>query len=201
MAKTGRESLTKLKTLVDELSDRDEGLKRDASLFEAVFRDFPIPVTIWLTDDKGLCMSHKVSGRGSRGWSDPPPPPDQKSHGAKKSKRVSISDLYQCEELKREIDARLKLALEGKQTSFMSYFDGSYIWTRLTPRYYEDGTISGVIGVSWDLTPNYKMFSTLMKISTSDCGMGDPEMEMLKSDAAMAADGSVIKVLLEEAER
>lgn len=201
MSKPGRESLTKLKTLVDELSDRDEGLKRDASLFEAVFRDFPIPVTIWLTDDKGLCTSRKVSGRGSRGWSDPPPPPDQKDPNFKKSKRLNVVDLYQCEELKKKVDEHLKLALEGKQTSFMTSVDGSYIWSRLTPRYYEDGTFSGVIGVSWDLTPNYKMFNTLMKISTTDCGLGDPEMERLKSDAEAAAQGSVIKILLEEAER
>jgi hypothetical protein len=193
MAKQDRESLSKLKTLVEELSDRDEGLKRDASLFEAVFRDFPIPVTIWLTDEKGLCVSRKVSGRDSRGWSSPPPPMKQEE-----SMGTKVIDMYQCVELKKEIERNLKIALKGKQLSFMSCVEGAYIWSRLTPRYFEDGTCSGVIGVSWDLTVNFRMFNTLLKISASDCCLGDPEMDLLKVEAKSAANQSVIKSLLEE---
>ena len=193
MSKAGRESLHKLKTLVDELGDRDEGLKRDASLFEAVFRDFPIPVTIWLTDEKGLCVSRRVSGRDSKGWSSPPPPLKQEE-----PKGTKVIDMYQCVELKKEIEKNLKVALKGQQLSFMSAVEGAHIWSRLTPRYCEDGSCSGVIGVSWDLTANYRMFSALLKISASDCGLGDPEMELLKAEAKSAAQGSVIKSLLEE---
>ena len=193
MSKPGRESLFKLKTLVEELGDRDEGLKRDASLFEAVFRDFPIPVTIWLTDEKGLCVSRRVSGRDSRGWSSPPPPLKPVEPVVMK-----VIDMYQCVELKKEIEKNLKIALKGKQLSFMSFVEGSHIWSRLTPRYLEDGTCIGVIGVSWDLTANYRMFNTLLKISSSDCGLCDPEMDLLKAEAKSAANGSVIKSLLEE---
>ena len=194
MSKPGRESLFKLKALVNELSDRDEGLKRDAALFEAVFNDFPIPVAIWLTDEKGLCVSQKASGSISKGWSVPPPPPDNVPP-------VRVLSLYQCPELQKDVERYFKKAVKGKQLSFLSEIDGTYIWTRLTPRFREDGSCTGVIGVSWDLTANYRMFSMLNKISESTCGGGDPEVQELKDAARDAAKMSVISRLLEEAEK
>lgn len=193
MSKPGRESLFKLKSLVEELSDRDEGLKRDASLFEVVFRDFPIPVTIWLADEQGLCVTRRVSGSGSKGWSSPPPPPEgTPSH---------FLSMYNCAELRADVERWFRHAVKGKQHSFLSAIEGAYVWTRLTPRFREDGTCSGVIGVSWDLTPNYKMYSLLNQISESSCGEGDPEVQILKDAARETAKMSVINRLLEEAER
>jgi hypothetical protein len=191
MAKSGRESLYRLKNLVEYLEDRDLGLKRDASLFEAVFNDFPVPVTIWLSDEKGLCVSRKVTGRASRGWSSPPPPPTSSK----------VIDLYGCSVLRLDVERNMESALGGKQMSFLSSGDGSYVWTRLTPRFTEDGKCCGVIGASWDLTASYKMFSALTRLSDSKCGVGDPEIESLKSEARDAADMSVIRVLLKEAEK
>lgn len=194
MSKTGRDSLVKLRTLVEELSDRDEGLKRDASLFESVFSNFPIPVAIWLADEYGLCVTQKASGSISKGWSVPPPPPDDKAP-------IKMVSLYQCADLRRDVEHHFKKALKGKQLSFPSAFDGSYIWTRLTPRFRDDGSCSGVIGVSWDLTANYHMFMLLNQIAKSKCGSGDPEMQAFKVAALEAAGGSVISKLLQEAER
>ena len=191
MSKTGRESLSKLKTLVEELSDRDEGLKRDASLFEAVFKDFPVPVAIWLADEQGTCISQRSSGTVTKGWSAPPPPPGP----------MQVFSLYQCPELRREVERKFKAAIKGKQMSFLSSIDGTYIWSRLTPRFREDGSCSGVIGVSWDLTSNYRMFSLLNQISESRCGVGDPEVASLKEAAHNAASSSIIKRLLEETEK
>lgn len=191
MAKTGRESLTKLKTLVEELGDRDEGLKRDASLFEAVFKDFPIPVAIWLADEQGTCVSQRSSGTATKGWSGPPPPPGP----------VKVFSLYQCPELRKEVERKFRTALKGKQLSFLSAVDGTYIWSRLTPRYREDGSCSGVIGVSWDLTSNYRMFAVLNQISESRCGSGDPEVASLKEAASHVAGSSIIKRLLEETDK
>lgn len=176
---------------MEHLEDRDLGLKRDASLFEAVFNDFPIPVTIWLSDEEGLCVSRKVTGRASSGWSSPPPPPTSSK----------VVDLYGCNVLRRDVERHMESALAGKQVSFLSSGDGTYVWTRLTPRFTELGNCCGVIGASWDLTANYKMFSTLVKLSESQCGKGDAEIESLKTEARDAADMSVIKVLLEEAEK
>lgn len=191
MAKSGRESLYRLKSLVEYLEDRDLGLKRDASLFEAVFNDFPVPVTIWLSDEKGLCVSRKVTGRASRGWSSPPPPPSSSK----------VVDLYGCSVLRLDVERHMERALGGKQVSFLSSGDGTYVWTRLTPRFTEGGKCCGVIGASWDLTASYKMFSALTRLSESQFGGGDPEIESLKSEARDAADMSVIRVLLEEAEK
>jgi len=193
MTKSGRESLFKLKSLVEELEDRDVGLKRDASLFEAVFKDFPIPVAIWLADEKGLCVSQRISGSSSKGWSVPPPAADPVP--------VKVLSLYQCPDLQREVERHFKRALKGKQLSFLSSIEGAHIWTRLTPRFKEDGKCAGVIGVSWDLTANYRMFSLLCQISESSCGGGDPEVQALKDAARDAAGTSVIKRLLEEAEK
>jgi hypothetical protein len=194
MARSGRESLSKLRTLVEELSDRDEGLKRDASLFEAVFKDFPIPVAIWLADSDGLCVSQRASGSTSKGWSVPPPPPDDKAP-------IKMVSLYQCADLRRDVEQHFKKALKGKQLSFMSSIDGSHIWTRLTPRFREDGSCSGVVGVSWDLTANYRMYILLNKIAEFKCCGGDPEVQALKVAALEAAGESVINKLLQEAER
>ncbi len=194
MARTGRESLSKLRTLVEELSDRDEGLKRDASLFEAVFKDFPIPVAIWLADAEGLCVSQKASGSSSKGWSVPPPPPDD-------TPPVKVLSLYQCADLRKDVERHFKRAVKGKQLSFLSSIEGAYIWTRLTPRFKDDGSCSGVIGVSWDLTANYHMYVLLNQISESKCGSGNPVAQELKTAAHEAARGSVINKLLQEAEK
>lgn len=194
MSKPGRESLFKLKALVSELSDRDEGLKRDASLFEAVFNDFPVPVAIWLSDEQGLCVSQRASGSNTKGWSVPPPPPDDEPP-------VKVLSLYQCPELRKDVEKHFKKAVKGKQLSFLSSIDGSYIWTRLTPRFRDDKSCSGVIGVSWDLTANYRMFALLNQISESKCGTGDPEVQALKDAARDVAKMSVINRLLEETEK
>jgi hypothetical protein len=193
MSKPGRESLFKLKSLAEELSDRDEGLKRDASLFEAVFNEFPVPVAIWLSDDKGLCVSQKTSGSISKGWSIPPPTVTHTT--------LKVMSLYQCPELQKDIEKNLKRALKGKQLSFLSDIEGAYVWTRLTPRFREDGTCSGVIGVSWDLTSNYRMFSLLSRIAESKCGAGDPDVQELKDAAREIAKSSVISRLLQEADK
>lgn len=194
MARSGRDSLSKLRTLVEELSDRDEGLKRDASLFEAVFNDFPIPVAIWLADSEGLCVSQKASSSISKGWSVPPPPPDD-------TPPVKVLSLYQCADLRKDVERHFKKAVKGKQLSFLSSIEGSHIWTRLTPRFREDGSCSGVIGVSWDLTANYRMYTLLNQISESKCGGEDPEIQLLKNAAHEVAQGSVINMLLREVEK
>ena len=184
-----RESLYKLKSLVEHLEDRDLGLKRDASLFEAVFNDFPVPVTIWLSDEKGLCVSRKVTGKASRGWSSPPPASSK------------VVDLYGCSVLRLDVERHMVRALGGKQVSFLSSGDGTYVWTRLTPRFTEVGKCCGVIGASWDLTASYRMFSALTRLSETKCDVGDLEIESIKLEARNAADMSVIRFLLEESEK
>jgi len=182
-----RESLHKLKSLVEQLEDRDVGLKRDASLFESVFQDFPVPVAIWLADEKGRCTSRRVSGRDSKGWSNI-------------SKDMEdVLNTYQCPELRKTLDINFKKALSGEQISFLCNFDSSFIWTRLTPRF-EGGKCVGVIGISWDITANYNMYSTLKRVS--EIPAADPNaIEELKSTALKAANSSIISALLEEVSR
>lgn len=182
-----RESLHKLKSLVEQLEDRDVGLKRDASLFESVFQDFPVPVAIWLADEKGRCTSRRVSGRDSKGWSNI-------------SKDMEdVLNTYQCPDLRKVLDINFKRALKGEQVSFLFNFDSNFIWTRLTPRF-ESGTCVGVIGISWDITANYNMYNTLKRVS--EIPASDPTaIEELKSTALKAANASIINALLEEVTR
>ena len=53
--------LFKLRNLVEELTDRDEKIKEDLSLFESVFENFPVPVAFWSVDAQGNLFSKKLS--------------------------------------------------------------------------------------------------------------------------------------------
>ena len=46
-SKNSRSILSKLRSLVDDLSDRDVQFKRDFKLFESFLENFPIPVSMW----------------------------------------------------------------------------------------------------------------------------------------------------------
>jgi hypothetical protein len=186
MSKTGRESLSKLRTLVDDLCDRDEGIKRDVSLFEAVFHNFPVPVAIWLSDEKGHCVSRRVSGNGSRGWQDPEGTID------------SVFSIYRCPELRKQIDRHFKRAVKGKQLSFLTEVEGTCVWTRLTPRF-TGSECTGVIGISWDITANYRMYQILRRVEALQ--VPGVDLDSLKTEAQGAIGTSIIKKLLEEAEK
>ena len=114
---------------------------------------------------------------------------------------IKVLSLYQCADLRKDVERNFKKVIKGKQLSFLSAIDGAYIWTRLTPRFRDDGSCSGVIGVSWDLTANYHMYVLLNQISESKCRCGDPEVQARKTAAHEAARGSVINKLLQEAEK
>ena len=45
-----KSSLLKLKSLVDDLTDRDLRLKEETKLLDYVFSDFPIPILVWSVD-------------------------------------------------------------------------------------------------------------------------------------------------------
>ena len=51
--------LERLHSLVDELSDRDDQLKRDMRLFEEFFETFPIPVTMWSVSLEKTLLSNR----------------------------------------------------------------------------------------------------------------------------------------------
>jgi hypothetical protein len=57
-----KESLLKLRTLVDSLEDRDKALKQDHNLFEKFFENFPIPVSMWSVNAEGKVLSCKGNG-------------------------------------------------------------------------------------------------------------------------------------------
>ena len=57
-----KESLLKLRTLVDSLEDRDKALKQDHNLFEKFFENFPIPVSMWSVNAEGKVLSCNGNG-------------------------------------------------------------------------------------------------------------------------------------------
>ena len=139
-------NLQRLSSLVNELGNRDEQLKRDMRLFEEFFDTFPIPVTIWsITKDKSV-----VSQRGN---------------GFICSSASSLEDLFACPLIKDESIKKHELALNGQQVSyFVEANDGVY-FVRLVPRFNEKNEIAGVSGISWDVTVNAVLLSCLEDIN------------------------------------
>ena len=54
--------MTRLRSLVNELSDRDDQLKKDMRLFEEFFETFPIPVTMWSISREKAILSKRGNG-------------------------------------------------------------------------------------------------------------------------------------------
>ena len=54
-----KKRISKIRCLVEELSDRDKQLKSDANMFEEFFVNFPIPVTMWSLDESGNVLSKR----------------------------------------------------------------------------------------------------------------------------------------------
>jgi len=148
----GRESIAALKKMVDDLQDRDMGIKRDMTLFESVFQNFPIPATIWLINEKGLCTSRRVTDSKSQAWDTTP------------VKLTCVLSTYRCKFLQETLDKKIKEAVKsGKTVSFTCSNEDTCVWIRLVPRFSENHCV-GVIGLSLDVTSSYKMIKTLVTI-------------------------------------
>jgi hypothetical protein len=140
-----RERLAVLRKMAQELEDRDSELTRDMSLLESAFHNFPIPVAIWSTNERGLCESRRVTDAPSPGWSIDMSVDDRSDH---------VTSLYKCQSLREQLSQKILEALEGRTQSFVCQGDNACIWTHIQPRKTDQGVV-GVTGISMDITSSF----------------------------------------------
>ena len=61
-SKNKKSVLSEIKSLVEDLSDRDVQLKKDFRLFESFLDNFPIPVSLWTSNLSGEILNKKDRG-------------------------------------------------------------------------------------------------------------------------------------------
>ena len=140
-----RKSLNRLKELCDQLSDRDEQLKKDLQLFEGFFSTFPLPVTMW-----SIGKDHRVLSVRGEGYTC--------------SKATTLEDMFECPQLRDQTIEKHEQALVGNVVSFFVEAEDRVYWTKLVPRKNESDEIVGVVGISWDVTTNAIMIHCLEEI-------------------------------------
>jgi len=140
------ENLQRLHSLVNELGDKDDKLKRDMQLFEEFFDEFPTPVTLWsITRDKTV-----VSQRGN-GFICP--------------KADQLNDLFECSAIKDTSMEKHELALSGQRVNYFIRTEKGTYYVKLIPRLNKVGDVAGVSGISWDMTVNATLLSCLEEIN------------------------------------
>ena len=142
---TNKKSLTRLRELCDQLSDRDDQLKKDLQLFEGFFSTFPIPVTMW-----SIGKDHTVLSVRGEGYTC--------------SKASTLEEMFKCDNLRNQSIEKHELALSGEVVTFFVESDDCVYWTKLVPRKNEKDESIGVIGMSWDVTTNAIMIHCLEEI-------------------------------------
>lgn len=140
-----KKSLTRLRELCDQLSDRDDQLKRDLQLFEGFFSTFPIPVTMW-----SIGKDHRVLSVRGEGYTC--------------SKASTLEEMFECDHLRNQSVDKHELALSGEVVTFFVESNDCVYWTKLIPRENEKGESIGVIGMAWDVTTNAIMIHCLEEI-------------------------------------
>ena len=178
----GKSNITRLRNLVDELSDRDDQLKKDMRLFEEFFETFPIPVTMWSISQERAILSKRGNGFVS--------------HEAD-----CLENLFPCQEIKGLSIEKHELALSGEKVDYFAKSDSSVFYVKLLPRHDDSGKICGVTGVSWDVTANAVILSCLEDISEITSGRrGEYKKIHQKSERALGSSRLRRLLLLSEEE-
>tara|TARA_A100001391_G_scaffold110548_1_gene74160 strand:- start:529 stop:1119 length:591 start_codon:yes stop_codon:yes gene_type:complete len=171
-----RKSLTRLRKLVNQLSDRDDQLKKDMRLFQKFFETFPIPVTMWSISADGMILSKRGNGFIAHEASD-------------------LHELFPCPDIANTSIEKHEEALAGKQVDYFAKSGACVFYVKLLPRLDDAGNVAGVTGISWDVTSNAIMLSCLEDIATiSDKRRGD--YKQINTKAVYALETSRLRKLL-----
>ena len=169
MSVRNRKNLQRLKSLVSELSDRDEQLKRDANLFEDFFDNFPLPVTTWSIGQNGVILS-------------------QRGNGFVCAEAKTIEDLFLCSKIKNVSIPHHHSALKGEKVDYMVQSGDRSFFVKLVPRHDDYVAICGVTGVWWDVSQSMTMVSCLETIRELTEGRrGDYKKVHQESSTALKA--------------
>ncbi len=132
------DSLLKLRELVDDLSDRDEQLKRDVSAFNDFFEHFPVPVTVWSTNRNGDVLTCK-------------------GNAIQCVDASCVEKMFKCPHLTNYIVQAHKQVIEGKTVSFMIESGDPIFYVHVVPKIDDHGQFAGAMGLAWDITSNVAM--------------------------------------------
>ena len=168
---SSRDRISRIRNLVDNLSDRDRQLKHDSQLFNDFFRNFPIPVTMWSLDKEG----NVIAKRGNT---------------VILEEGTCLGNMFH-EEYSEDFKEAHKKAFAGQNVGFFSNLPNKTYYTRLVPRHNENKEIIGLTGISWDITSNFSILEYLQEIK--DLAEEDSKIYQL---ADLALNSSRIKSLL-----
>jgi len=161
------EGMTRLHNLVNELSDRDDQLKKDMRLFEEFFETFPIPVTMWSISQEKTILS-------------------KRGNGFVACEADCLENMFLCPDVKSLSIEKHEQALLGEKVDYFARSQKSVFYVKLLPRYDENGQMCGVTGVSWDVTANAVILSCLEDIWDTTRGRrGDYKIIHQKSEKAL----------------
>lgn len=179
-SKSSSSNLEALKSLVESLSDRDVKIKRDINLFEEFFSSFPIPVTIWSLTKEGTVVS-------------------QRGNGLICENAKCIDTLFE-EFASKEVCLDMhKKALAGHGQQRLVKSKEKMYYVSVVPRRDTSEIVSGVMGLAWDVTPNYEMLTSLETIVTK-CSNQNPDLSGIADEANRALESSRLNKLLKSSE-
>jgi len=174
---TSSSRLSKLRSLVDNLSDRDTKLKKDMEMFESFFENFPIPVTMWTISKDRTVVS-------------------QRGNGMACETATNIDDLFECPVVNEiSLEAHEK-AFSGESVQYFATTEDRIFYVSLVPAVVRD-SIDHISGIAWDITSNAIMLASVEKIEDLTRGRRGAYKE-IHGLATKALDVSRLKKLMAE---
>ena len=154
-------SLKKLRELTEQLIDRDFVLKKKQEIMEALLQSAPVPVLVWIVDEKLIFLDNGNNGKLPSIGVDTP----QDFIG------TSVYEYFKTEDPESIPIKHLLRVLEGESVTYWLDHHGANLWNKCFPLRDYEGKIVGVIGITWDLTScTMKKFKDRLKDSSEPEG-------------------------------
>ena len=175
-----KDRLSKLRVLVDSLSDRDLAMKRNMEMFERFFDNFPIPVTMWTISKDGAVIS-------------------QRGNGIVCAHADNVDKLFECPVMSGMSHEAHEKAFAGKHNSFLAKTESNFYYVSIVPHLIND-KVNSVSGIAWDITSNAVMLATIENIieETSDRRGDYKKINQLATKALKAS--RLARLIREEAQ-
>ena len=145
MSKKSNSVLSELKSLVNNLSDRDVKIKTDFRLFEDFFEHFPVPVSMWSASICGSITSIKDKGFFCKDAKD-------------------VEGLFECTEISKSVHTDHLEACEGRNTQRFVEKNDKMFFVSVVSRKDEKGNVVGASGIAWDVTSNMTILNILKEV-------------------------------------
>lgn len=168
-----KESLIKLRSLVDNLEDRDKCIKQDHNLFAKFFENFPTAVSMWSINAEGKVLSCK----GNDFLND---------------RAATYENLFTSEEVRKKVDKAM--SIDGEVVELFLETEEKTYYTKILKRI-EDEEQVGTMGMAWDVSSNITLLGSLVRIKDLVETGGD--IEEIKKWAQNGIDASRMRILIE----